>query len=125
MGTLLVIASEGTLRVPQDLAMFTKGDNRVLVHHTKGLPFDHNKNIRVDAIALVYKLFKKDSLIAIKESLPYIDVSFFAGKCFILVTSAEQFCPGDTSEIKEFAQSLCLPIHFVSKSNQNLDQKDA
>ncbi|XP_005102654.1 uncharacterized protein LOC101852337 [Aplysia californica] len=113
--TLLVVASEGCLTVPDDLKTFTEGDNGVLVRYTKSLPLESgNKSAPIDAIALVYKVFSGDSLKTIKDSLPFIDVRYFLGKCFILVVSGEDFCPKDTYEIEQFASQYHLPIHFAS-----------
>ncbi|XP_059177428.1 uncharacterized protein LOC131956837 [Physella acuta] len=114
--TVLVIASEQCLSVPQDLKTFTEGDNGVHVYYTKKLPLSNNINLPIESIVLVYKIFDRDSLKAIKDSLPYIDVRYLVGKCFILVTSDKEFCSGDTEEIENFASSYHLPIHFVSKT---------
>ncbi|XP_059171400.1 uncharacterized protein LOC131952653 [Physella acuta] len=116
--TVLVIASEQCLSVPHDLKTFTEGDNGVHVYYTKKLPLSNNINLPIESIVLVYKIFDRDNLKAIKDSLPYIDVRYLVGKCFILVTSDKEFCSGDTEEIETFASSYHLPIHFFSKTQE-------
>ncbi|KAK0054137.1 centromere protein M isoform X1 [Biomphalaria pfeifferi] len=113
--TVLVVASETTLNIPDDLKTFTEGENGVSVHFTKKLPLANSRHPPIDVIVLVYKVFHKDSFQTIKDSLPYIDIQYMIGKCFILVTSDSKFCRTDVAEIEDFAGAYCLPIHFVLK----------
>ncbi|BFZ18394.1 hypothetical protein BsWGS_21433 [Bradybaena similaris] len=121
--TLLVIASENCLNVPEDLKTFTEGENGVHVRFATKLPLSsHDNHPPIDAVALVYKVFKKDSLKAIKDSIRYIDVRFLVGKCFILAISDVEHSLADMYEIETFASNYQLPIHYVSKV-KNLDEK--
>lgn len=114
--TILVIAAENCLNVPEDLKTFTEGGNGVQVRFTTKLPLSNpDAHPPIDAVVLVYKVFNKDSLKTIRDSIGYIDVCFLVGKCFILATSDFEFSLADVYEIETFASSYQLPIHYVSK----------
>uniref|UniRef100_A0A0B7B3U0 Centromere protein M n=1 Tax=Arion vulgaris TaxID=1028688 RepID=A0A0B7B3U0_9EUPU len=122
--TILVICSENCLNIPEDLKTFTEGDNGVHVHFTTKLPIqNYDKHPAVDAVVLVYKVFNQNSLKTIRDSIPYIDVRYLVGKCFILVTSDAEFHQTDVYEIETLANSYMLPIHYISKV-KNPDGRD-
>ncbi|RUS77901.1 hypothetical protein EGW08_014332 [Elysia chlorotica] len=116
MRTLLVIAAEGSLKVPDDLRTFTEGDPRVNVRYTSKLPLPNfDKHPPVDAIALMIKVFCEDSFITIKKCLPLIDARYFAGKCFILAFSDFEFNEGNIPNICKLAEQYHLPLHYAIK----------
>ncbi|CAG5135756.1 unnamed protein product [Candidula unifasciata] len=90
--TILVLAAENCLNVPEDLKTFTEGDNGVHVRFTTKLPLPNpGAHPPIDVVVLVYKVFNKDSLKTIKDSIRYIDVRYLVGKCFILATSESRW----------------------------------
>lgn len=114
--TLLVIAAEGCLKVPEDLKTFTEGNPRVNVRYTSKLPLvNYDKHPPVDAIALVCKVYCQDSLNLIERCIPLIDVRYFAGKCFLLAVSDVEYCEEDTVAIYTLAEKYNLPLHFTVK----------
>ncbi|KAK3785405.1 hypothetical protein RRG08_045626 [Elysia crispata] len=114
--TLLVVAGEGCLKLPEDLRTFTEGEPRVNVRYTSKLPLiNFDKHPPVEAIALVCKVYCQDSLITIEKCLPLIDARYFAGKCFILAISDNEFIEDDVTDIKKVADRYHLPLHYAIK----------
>ncbi|KAH9525517.1 hypothetical protein Btru_001609 [Bulinus truncatus] len=121
--TALIIASEQSLRVPDDLKTFTDGENGVNVHYTKKLPLVNSRHPPIDVIVFIYKVFDQDSFKTIKDSLPYIDIQYLVGKCIILVTHENEFCRSDLTEIETFAGTYGLPIYFATKQMDSSGRK--